>query len=215
MTSRYLLHATYGGKAKAIEMVGLRVGPKTRPGTGYCRRDDYDCQREEAYRRSEEVHEQVRQKAKPRLPTRQRAIFFNPQEGYFCVDEPGQCVSGHDERGRPVYDFGFGKDTLFVVDAERIPCACGVGDSTESDDTFRHFMSKFRNGPLARDVDPVKASRKFWGKAKAFDWRRFEPLEEAFATGDRTYQDPEIWCPCAIPRTAIVGKHDSNNPLPE
>jgi len=205
MDSPHLVHATTAEKAKAIQMVGFRIGPRTRRATGFCARNDFDCQREQAYLQSEAVHEDTRRKVAPNKPTRQNATFFAPKEGYFCVDDPKSCVTGEDDQGRPQYDFGFGKDALFVVDATKIPCACGVGDGAKGDETFAHFMSKSKR-------DPVVASREFWSTVEKFDWRKYDPYRTKRG-GDPRHEIPEIWCPCPIPRSAIIAKYDKNNPL--
>lgn len=211
-----LMHATYSNKARAIDMVGLRIGPKTKPGTGYCARNDFECQREEAYRQSEKVHEENRKKIRPDLPTRQGAVFFSPQDGYYCVDDPGQCKTGEDDRGRPEYDFGFGKDVLYAVDAKKIPCKCGVGDGAVSDEGFSHFYSKIRPEKHTSSIkDPKASSKKFWNEAEVFDWKDYNPYQTSEATGDPKHEIPEVWCPCVIPRSAIIRKFDKNHPLEE
>ena len=197
-------------------MVGLRIGPRTMRGTGYCARDDWDCMWEEAYLESERVHEETRRRFFPDKITRQNAVFFYPREGNFWWDEPGVMVTGEDEYGRPVYDFGFGKDTLFVVDSAMIPCGCGVGDGTRSDNVFNHFYTKYRHGTeriLDRGRTPEEKSIEFWRSVKEYDPNTFDVWKEQEREGDE-YQ-PEVWCPCAIPRDAIEEKYDKNNPLPD
>lgn len=208
------MHATYSNKARAIDMVGLRIGPKTKPGTAYCKRGDFDCQREAAYRASEAVHEATRKRLKPNLPTREGAVFFSPQDGYVCVDDPDVCKTGEDDWGKPQYDFGFGKDVLYAVDASKISCKCGVGDTAKSDETFGHFHTKYTgHGLFPRISDPVKSSEKFWKNAKLFDWKTFDPY--APRGKDSSMESPEVWCPCAIPKSAILRKFDKNHPLEE
>lgn len=210
----FLLHATTENKARAISMVGFRIGPKTKRATGYCARNDWDCMRDEAYKESERVHEETRRKYFPARISRQNAVFFYPKEGHYWVDDPGAVIQGDDDYGRPIYDFGFGKDTLFVVDSKAIPCKCGVGDGTKSDNVFNHFYTEYKGGQrlVERGRDPEEKSAEFWQTAKEYVPETFDVWGEQDLSDD--YQ-PEVWCPCAIPRSAIVEKHDKNNPIQE
>ena len=198
-------------------MVGLRVGPRTKRATGYCAKNDWDCQRDNAYQLSEAMLEKTRREMFLDRISRQNAVFFYPREGNYWWDEPGAMVTSEDEYGRPVYDFGFGKDTLFVVDSRKVPCRCGVGNGTRSDEVFGIYQERIK-----RQVDPnwrladalgSEAAELFWKQVKEYDPAKFDVWKEQ-DEGDEDYQ-PEVWCPCAIPRDAIEEKYDKNNPLPD
>ena len=205
-----LVHATQSNKAKAIEMVGFRVTPRTRKGTAYCKKGDFDCVRDEAYRRAGKVLEQTRQRVRPDLPTRNNAVFFFHSAEEFG-SEPDIYVAGEDDWGRPLYDFGFGKDVAFEVDPDRIPCTCGVGDMAVSDDVFKHFVDQIQESQGKKVFMPLrvkteKVAEQFWRKATVFDARAYDQ-EKA------KHELPEVWCPCRIDRHAIVAKYDKNHPI--
>lgn len=214
-----LLHATYAGKAKAIQMRGFRIGPTTKRGTavadverkwGKCL-TKVDCEREEAYKCSEALIEKVRREKYPNLPARRSAVFFYPFEANVYSEEPSAFKSEEaDEWGRPYYDFGYGKDTLFVVDRTKVPCECGVGDNSQSDEVFKACLDG-KSEEIQREE-----AEKFWKRAAVYNYKTFSPFKTTKDDEEERYLDnPEVWCPCATPRQAIVGKFDKNNPPPD
>jgi len=219
-----LLHSTTHDKARAINMVGFRVGPKTLRSTGYCAKDDYDCIRAEAFLRSEETLEKVRAEKFPKKITRVGAVFFAPEEGSSWIEEPEIFLRSAETdwrtgKPRPEYDFGFGKTDLFVVDAQEVDtsCDCGVGDNVLSDEVFEAYRNEMDPKPLLRDRgDPEKLAKKFWQGVKEWSpsFDAFQVFWGAISEGEPAYEMTEIWCPCSIPRSAIVKWYGSHNPVP-
>jgi len=233
MSRNELLHATYANKARAIQMVGLRVGSLTKRGTGYKKAGEFDYLRDKTYRESERVIEETRPEG---IPSRKNAVFLFPRWGSAYGDEPDAFIVGEDEWGRPVYDFGFGKDTIFVVDGRMIPCRCGVGDMVKSDEVFRcegerTGMIRLKEPYVSRsgglrlrygaEKPPSEESCKrlaeeFWEDAESFD-PRTDDLDDILwkENGECKWEDPEVWCPCSIPREALIEKWDSRHPAPQ
>jgi len=221
--ARVLFHATYGNKAKAIQMVGFRVGPLTKPGTAYKKVDgvEEDPVRAEAFVRSEAMLAEARPKE---IPTRWRAVFF-ATEGSAWADEPGAFKTGdEDEFGRSVYDFGFGKDVLFVVDSSQIPCRCGVGDNAKSDEVFACQLKRIQGGRWRYEGDSVwqkmptegecrGLAGEFWKTAMIYEPGAYEDTQAWNPqTGEALHEMPEVWCPCSIPKEAIIDRYDKRNP---
>jgi len=227
-----LLHATYGNKARAIQMVGLRIGSLTKRGTGYKKLGEFDYLRDATYRESERILEEERPS---NIPSRMNAVFFFPREGSVYGDDFDAFVVGEDEWGRPIYDFGFGKDTIFVVDGRMIPCRCGIGDMAKSDEVFRcageltglirenePFVFRGRRGLTLRYGEAYsedkcrRLAKEFWEGAESFD-PRTDDLDDILwkENGECKWEDPEVWCPCSIPREALIEKWDSRHPAPQ
>lgn len=212
-----LLHSTYSNRVGSIAAHGLRVSERTKPGTAYCERNKLDCDRADAHDESENELEQVRLERRPDVPTREHAVFFQPADGSVWLDDPRAFVKGEDEMGRPEYDFGFGKDVLYVVDYDRVPCKCGVGDNAVSDEVFRAYLDRITSGD--KDIDPEAEARKFWARASVYDPETYDPNEFKIDEKGQETEEPyheltEVWCPCAIPPSAILARYDKNNPVP-
>lgn len=204
--SKTLVHATMSNKAKSIQKKGFKVTPRTKKSTAFCKRNEYDCQRAEAYQCSEDILERARKKIAPHLPSRKNAMFFQDGDESAWLSEGDAFKTGEeDEWGRPIYDFGFGKDVLFTVNYDKIPCGCGVGDNGESDEVFRGCL----NGEAKEELE--KKAEKFWKKAEKYD-ETYDPFK--MDNDDRTHEMPEIWCPCPIPKDVIIDKYDKKNPPP-
>ena len=92
------VHLTHHNKGKAIQMVGLRVGPGTKSGTGYKRTNGVarDPVRDAAWERSEEFLEKTRPSD---IPTRKGAIFFYPKDFSIATQEPDIFKVGEDDLG--------------------------------------------------------------------------------------------------------------------
>jgi len=243
-----LVHATYSGKVGSIYAHGLRISPATKRATAYVERGKFSDAREEAYRRSEETIEESRRIQRPDVPTRTHAVFLSPADGYVFLDEPSLAYSvserhekgifdsaenRYDEYGNVIPDFGFGKDVLLLVDADKIPCKCGVGDGDRSDEVFRAYLNEIEppRGFRIADAEPPDAARAFWRTAEPFDCKTYDPsrswlTEEQvkaeqdaggsnfLEVGDRYHEEPEVWCPCVVPPDAIVAKYDKLNRPP-
>lgn len=216
------MHTTYSIKVGSIFAHGLRVSPRTVRGTAFTRKGEISEARLAAYMRSEAKLEEVRRRLRPELPTRAMAVFFYP-DGYAPVtEEPAAFTSGEDAYGRPLYDFGFGKDVAIVVDFDRVPGRCGVGDTSKSDNVFAYYLDLEREGgseQISTREGSDALAEVFWKGARLYDPRTYESLPEGYRNSctDCSIQEhemPEVWCPSPIPRGAIVGHYDGRNPIP-
>lgn len=196
-----LVHGTTHQKAAAIQMVGFRIGPKTKPATAYCDRDQWDDVRCEAYQRSEALLEEVRRESYGSIPSRRGSIFFGQQGNDLREDDPETYKVKEDDWGQPIYDFGFGKTVLFTVHPDFIPCRCGVGATQLSDEVFRRIRENLKGDADWGEADLRRAARRFWDRAEIYDPNTLY----SFKGRGETY-DTEVWCPCPIPRESIVGK---------
>ncbi|MDG6918469.1 MAG: hypothetical protein JRN62_03430 [Nitrososphaerota archaeon] len=206
MAITVLLHTTYSEKIGSIMAHGFRVSKRTKRGTAY---DDdgktIDEERLEAYMKSEHTLEAVREEMRPDLPSRLYSTFFQPPETNECFENSRAASVSEDERGKPRYDFGCGRDAALVVDARRIQAQGAIGDTALSDAVFGIYWREAIGHPADDQEYPMESARKFWESAKLFD---------ASADYPENLECPEIWYPGTIPPTVITCRYDSNHPLP-
>ena len=226
-----LLHATYDKAAKRIAKVGFRVRPKTVKATAYCNKNEVSCYRQHSYTCSENILEEERRKLASQIPSRKNAVFFAPADGNSWLHEPeifetkvDEEDDGYDDFGdyrepEKDYDFGFGKNHLFVVDSSYLPKGiCGVGDTDKSDAVFGRCMDDVdpeRNlGYIGqKKEDPRELARRFWSNAEIYDAQTYDPFVKDANTQEPKHEFPEIWCPTHVPKEAIVAHFHKGNPV--
>nr|WP_276978324.1 hypothetical protein [Ferrimicrobium acidiphilum] len=205
MTTTILLHTTHSAKVGSIMAHGFRVSKHTKRGTAYG--NDVravDEVRLKAYLESEQTLETVRQEMRPDLPSRLYSVFFQFPESLGLFEDSTAFIKREDDHGRPQYDFGCGRDTVFLIDPKRVSIQGAIGDTVLSDEVFRVYWNRVNEFDPVEPEIPIDNARTFWKKARLFNNTESCP-------DDLEY--PEIWYPGIIPPTVILGRYDSHNPL--
>lgn len=176
----------------------------------------------------EDALEERRQLVSPELPSRADSVFFGLAPEHWKLENGRLNAEVHnigvDKKGKPLYDFGSGRDVLLAVNEADIDCKCAIGPVLESELVKESCDLKLDPtvDKADRDVEILVSLlpdhvRDFWEDAR--EWVPGSPIPQSLLTPMAGPRKAEVWCPCSVSPDKITvvaesGKNQKGFPKP-